>query len=188
MATGTHLALEEVALNTPVTAETPGKPLAYRSATKWWALCALVLGVLAVGLDATVLSVAVPTLAKDLGASQTEIQWFSNAFMLALAAAMLPMGLLGDRYGRKRMMMVSLIVFGAGSAACAYATNPAFFIAARTIMGVAGAGITVLAISSLVVLFSLVERPKAVSVWAGVSFLALPIGPTCSSLSVRCSE
>jgi EmrB/QacA subfamily drug resistance transporter len=148
-----------------------------RYAARWWALFALVLGVLAVGLDSTVLSVAIPTLAKDLGATQTQVQWFSNSFMLALAAAMLPMGLLGDRYGRRLVMILSLIIFGAGSAACAYATGPAFFIAARAVMGIAGAGVTVLAMSSLVVLFPSAERPKAVSAWAGASFLALPIGP-----------
>ena len=79
---------------------------------KWWALAALTLAVLAVGLDGTVLSVAVPTLATALHASESDLQWFSSAYLLVLAAAMLPAGLLGDRYGRKKVMLGSLVLFG----------------------------------------------------------------------------
>ncbi len=75
---------------------------------KWWALGALVLAVLAVGVDGTVLSVALPTLSKALHASESDLQWFSSGYFLVLAAAMLPAGLLGDRYGRKKVL-VSLL-------------------------------------------------------------------------------
>ena len=81
-------------------------------ARKWWALGGLTLGVLAVGLDATVLSVALPTLAGSLHASATDLQWFVSAYTLALAVGLLPGGLLGDRFGRKRVMLVTLTVFG----------------------------------------------------------------------------
>ena len=74
-------------------------------ARKWWALAGLTLGVLAVGLDATVLSVALPTLAGSLHASATDLQWFVSAYTLALAVALLPGGLLGDRFGRKKVMI-----------------------------------------------------------------------------------
>src|SRR5215472_7002735 len=90
---------------------------------KWWALGGLTLGVLAVGLDATVLSVALPTLAGALHASATDLQWFVSSYTLALAVGLLPGGLLGDRFGRKRVMLVTLTVFGLGSLACAYAPN-----------------------------------------------------------------
>ena len=79
-------------------------------ARKWWALAGLTLGVLAVGLDATVLSVALPTLAGSLHASATDLQWFVSAYTLALAVGLLPGGLLGDRYGRKKVMMITLAV------------------------------------------------------------------------------
>jgi MFS transporter, DHA2 family, multidrug resistance protein len=79
--------------------ETPG-------ARRWWALGALTLAVLAVGLDGTVLSVALPTLATDLHASTADLQWFVSGYTLVLAAAMLPGGLLGDRYGRKKILLV----------------------------------------------------------------------------------
>lgn len=144
---------------------------------RWWALGALTLAVLAVGLDGTVLSVALPTLATALHASESNLQWFQSGYLLVLAAAMLPAGLLGDRYGRKTVMLSALLLFGAGSAACAYAPTAGLFIAARAVLGLAGAGIIVMALSSLTVLFTEEERPRAVGIWAAANFLALPIGP-----------
>jgi DHA2 family multidrug resistance protein-like MFS transporter len=144
---------------------------------RWWALGGLTLAVLAVGLDGTVLSVALPTLARTLHASESDLQWFSSGYLLVLAAAMLPLGLFGDRYGRKKVMLGSLALFGAGSAACAYSRTVPEFIAARVVLGIAGAGIIVMALSALTVLFAEKERPKAVGVWAAANFIALPIGP-----------
>jgi DHA2 family multidrug resistance protein-like MFS transporter len=148
-----------------------------QGAQRWWALAAVSLGVLAVGLDGTVLSVALPTLAKALHASESDLQWFSSGYLLVLAAAMLPAGLLGDRYGKKKILLIALGLFGLGSLACAFSTSVAEFLAARVLLGVAGAGVIVMAISSLTVLFSKEERPKAVGIWAAANFLALPIGP-----------
>src|SRR5713226_10590042 len=88
---------------------------------RWWALGALTLAVLAVGLDGTVLSVALPTLASALHASEADLQWFQSGYLLVMAAAMLPAGLLGDRFGRKKVMLGSLALFALGSVACAYA-------------------------------------------------------------------
>lgn len=145
--------------------------------SKWWALAGLSLAVLAVGLDGTVLSVALPTLATALHASESDLQWFSSGYLLVLAAAMLPAGLLGDRYGRKKVLLVSLVLFGAGSALTAYAPNPAAFVAARLLLGLAGAGIIVMVLAALTVLFTEQERPRAVGIWSGANFMALPIGP-----------
>lgn len=144
---------------------------------RWWALGAVSLAVLAVGLDGTVLSVAIPTLADALHASESDLQWFSSAYFLVLAAAMLPAGLLGDRYGHKRVLLASLFLFGVGSAASAYSTSVAAFLAARVALGMAGAGVIVMALSALTVLFSKDERPRAVGVWAAANFVALPLGP-----------
>jgi DHA2 family multidrug resistance protein-like MFS transporter len=144
---------------------------------RWWALAALDLGVLAVGLDVTVLSVALPTLASSLKASESDLQWFSSAYALVLAAGMLPAGVLGDRFGRKRVLAAALVLFGAGSIACAFATSPAQFIAGRVLLGAAGAAIVVMALSVMAVLFSEEERPSAVGIWAAANFLALPVGP-----------
>ncbi len=144
---------------------------------RWWALGGITLAVLAAGLDATVLSLALPTLTTALHASESQLQWFVTSYTLALAVAMLPAGLLGDRFGRKRVMLGSLLAFGAGSVACAFSPSPEFFIAARTELGMAGAGLTVMALSAITVLFDEKERPRAVGIWGAANFLALPLGP-----------
>src|ERR1700684_2641171 len=86
---------------------------------RWWALGALALSVLVVGLDLFVLSLALPTLSKDLHASSGDLQWFVDAYTLVLAAALLPAGLLGDRLGRKKLLTWALALFGLASLACA---------------------------------------------------------------------
>jgi DHA2 family multidrug resistance protein-like MFS transporter len=144
---------------------------------RWWALAALTLGVLAVGLDVTVLSVALPTLAGALKASESDLQWFSSGYALVLAAGMLPAGVLGDRFGRKKILIGALVLFGAGSVACAYAVNPGQFLAGRLVLGAAGAAVVVMALSVMTVLFNEEERPRAVGIWAAANFVALPIGP-----------
>ena len=154
--------------------ESPSTALGSR---RWWALGALGMAVLAVGVDGTVLSVALPTLSKALHASESDLQWFSSGYFLVLAAAMLPAGLLGDRYGRKKVLIGSLGLFGVGSVACAYSTSVAEFMIARMLIGLAGAGVIVMAFSVLTVLFGKEERPKAVGLMAGATFVAFPIGP-----------
>jgi DHA2 family multidrug resistance protein-like MFS transporter len=144
---------------------------------RWWALGAVFLTILCVGIDSTVLSVALPTLARSLHASEPDLQWFSSGYFLVLAAAMLPAGLLGDRYGHKKVFLFSLGLFAVGSTGCAFSTSVAEFMAARVLLGLAGAGVIVMAISSLTVLFSREERPKAVGILGAGNFLAMPIGP-----------
>ncbi len=146
-------------------------------ARRWWALGALVMGGVAVGLDATVLSVALPTLARKLHASESDLQWFSSGYLLVLAAAMLPCGLLGDRYGRKKVLLGSFVLFAVGSTACAAAPSSGAFIAARVLLGLAGAGVTVMGFATLPVLFEEEERPRAVGIMAAATFVSLPLGP-----------
>jgi MFS transporter, DHA2 family, multidrug resistance protein len=146
-------------------------------ARRWWALGAVSLSVLAVTVDGTVLSVALPTLAGALHATESDLEWFSSGYLVLLAAAVLPAGLAGDRFGRKKLLVGCLAVFGAGSALCAEARSPGVFLAARLLMGVAGSGVTVMAMSALTVLFSDAERPKAVGVYEAANFLGLPAGP-----------
>jgi len=121
--------------------------MSFLGARRWWALGAITLAVLAVGLDVTVLSLALPTLAGALKATESDLQWFSSGYALVLAAAMLPAGLLGDRYGRKKVLLVSLALFASGSVACAESRTAAEFLLARLALGLAGAGIVVMAIS-----------------------------------------
>ncbi len=144
---------------------------------RWWALGAMSLAILAISLDATVLTLALPTLAGALKASESELQWFITAYTLALAAGMLPAGLVGDRFGRRRVAIVALVVFGLGSVACAMAPTPVLFIAARVVVGLAGAALIVMALSLVTVLFSEEERPRAIGIWSAANFVALPLGP-----------
>src|ERR1700738_1290234 len=97
---------------------------------RWWALGALALSMLTIGLDTTVLTVALPTLAVDLGASTAQLQWISTSYTLVLAAMLLPAGALGERYGYKRLLMLALFIFGAASVLCAYSGSAAALIMA----------------------------------------------------------
>jgi EmrB/QacA subfamily drug resistance transporter len=146
-------------------------------ARRWWALGALSFAVLAVSLPATVLTVALPTLATDLDASASDLQWFVSAFTLALAAGVLPGGLLGDRFGRKKVLLGALMIYGVGSVLAAYSSSPEAFIAAQAVLGLGAAFVIPLVLSGLTVLFSAAERPRAVGIWAAANFVALPLGP-----------
>jgi len=123
------------------------------SARRWWALVAIAASVLVVGLDLTVLNLALPTISNDLHASTSDLQWVSDAYSLVLAAAMLPAGLLGDRLGRKKVLLTALVLFGASSAACAYASGISELIAARAVLGIGAAAIFPLSLSVIPVLF-----------------------------------
>jgi DHA2 family multidrug resistance protein-like MFS transporter len=147
------------------------------SARRWWALVAIAASVLVVGLDLTVLNLALPTMAVSLHANTSDLQWIVDSYSLVLAALVLPAGLLGDRYGRKRLLIAALVLFGASSAACAYATSVGMLIAARAVLGIGAAAIFPLALSVLPVLFGPEERQKAVAAIAGSTMLSFPIGP-----------
>ncbi len=144
---------------------------------RWWALAALALSVLVVALDLFVLTLALPTVSADLHASSGDLQWFVDAYSLVLAAALLPAGLLGDRIGRKRLLIGALALFGIASLACAYATSAGELIAARAVLGLAAAVILPLALAVLPVLFTPAERPRAIAAVGGATFLGYPIGP-----------
>ena len=144
---------------------------------RWWALIAIAVSVLVVGLDMTVLNLALPTLSRDLHASTGDLQWFGSAYTLVVAAVLLPVGLTGDRFGRKKILLIALTVFGAGSAACAYAGSSGQLIAARAFLGLGAAAILPLSLSVLPVFFTEKERPKAIAIIMGAVFLGYPVGP-----------
>jgi DHA2 family multidrug resistance protein-like MFS transporter len=101
---------------------------------------ALVLAGLMVGLDSTILSVALPTLARSLHASESDLQWFSSGYLLVLAAAMLPLGLLGDRYGRKKVLLASLACSRSARRRVRLRRPAGAFIAARLLLGLPARG------------------------------------------------
>ncbi|WJH35874.1 MFS transporter [Paenibacillus sp. CC-CFT747] len=144
---------------------------------KWWVLGALSLGLFAVGLDTTILNVALPTLAAELSATTGQLQWMVDSYNLALAAVLLPAGMLGDRLGRKKLLLAALVLFGAASGACAYAGTPDVLIVMRIFLGIGSAFLIPLSMSVLPVLFEGAERTKAMMIWATVNMLGIPLGP-----------
>ncbi|GEM32346.1 MFS transporter [Nocardia neocaledoniensis NBRC 108232] len=148
------------------------------STRRWLALGALALAMLTIGLDVTVLTVAIPTLAVDLDANTAALQWFSSAYTLALAALMLPAGALGDRYGRKKVLLAALLLFGVASVACAFAGSAGQLIAARVLLGIAAAALMPLSMAVLPVLFTDPgERQRALTIWVTSTAIGLPLGP-----------
>src|SRR5215207_6443408 len=146
-------------------------------ARRWWALAPLALSGLVVGLDLTVLNVALPTLATDLHASTGDLQWFANAYNLVLAAMLLPAGLLGDRFGRKRVLLTALALFGIASVGCAYAASAGQLIAGRALLGLGGAAVLPLCMAMLPVIFAPEERTRAIAIWVTANAVSFPLGP-----------
>ncbi|MES5816677.1 DHA2 family efflux MFS transporter permease subunit [Streptomyces sp. RG80] len=144
---------------------------------RWWALGALVASMLTLGFDTTILNVALPTMAAELGATTGQQQWMADAYVVVFAALMLPAGLLGDRFGRRLMLITGLVVFLAGSLLGALAGDVTAVIAARAVMGVGAALVTPLALSVLPTLFTRDEQPKATAIVSAASALGLPLGP-----------
>jgi EmrB/QacA subfamily drug resistance transporter len=144
---------------------------------RWLALAAIVVSVLVLGLDMTILVTALPTLSAKLGASTDQLQWISAAYTLTLAGFLLPAGVLADRLGRRRLLLVGLLLFGVSSVAASQVTSVEALIAMRAVMGVGGAIILPLSIATLPTIFSESERPRAVALAGAGAFLGLPLGP-----------
>src|SRR6202171_397669 len=153
------------------------EPSAQGRAGRWWALAAIVVSGLVVGLDSTVLITALPTLSSKLGATTSDLQWIAGSYTLTLGGLLLPAGVLGDRYGRKRMLLVGLALFGISSVIESEARTAVELIAMRAVMGIGAAFIVPLSLSILPSLFTPEERPRAISATAAGAFLGLPLGP-----------
>ncbi|WP_333767934.1 MFS transporter, partial [Streptomyces sp. IBSBF 2435] len=148
-----------------------------RSPRRWWALAALTLSVLIIALDGTVISVALPTLSGELGADSAQLQWINGGYLLALSVAMLPVGLLGDRYGHKRVLVGGIALFGLASLAGTQAGSPGQLIAVRTVLGLAAAMIMPVSMAVLPRVFGPAELPKAIGVWTAATAVGMPVGP-----------
>src|SRR4051812_17780416 len=144
---------------------------------RWWTLAVLCLSLLVIGLDNTILNVALPTLQRDLDASSSQLQWIVDVYMLVFAGVLLTAGSLGDRFGRKRALTFGLVVFGLGSLGSALANSPELLIAMRGLMGIGGAFIMPSTLSILTATFPANERGKAIGIWSGVSGIGIAIGP-----------
>jgi len=157
--------------------KTEMQPSAQGRAGRWWALAALVISGLVIGLDSTVLFTALPTLSSKLGATISDLQWIAAAYTLTLGGLLLPGGVLGDRYGRKRLLLVGLVIFGISSVIASQVTTASGLIAMRALMGVGAALILPLSLSILPSMFTAEERPRAIAATAAGAFLGLPLGP-----------
>ncbi|MGD0018645.1 MAG: DHA2 family efflux MFS transporter permease subunit [Candidatus Limnocylindrales bacterium] len=144
---------------------------------RWWILAVLIVSLFTVNLDNTILNVALPTLARDLHAGTSQLQWMVDAYVLLFAGLLLASGALGDRFGRRRVMLVGLAIFGTGSLASAFAPSAEALILLRAAMGVGGALIVPSTLSVTANVFTMEERPKAIGIWTGVSGLGIVAGP-----------
>ncbi len=149
---------------------------------RWAILAVLVTSLLVVVLDNTILNIALPTIQRDLGASQSELVWAVDSYILVFAALLFTWGVLGDRYGRKRILMIGLTVFGLASAACAFAPTAEALIGFRALMGVGGAAVLPVTLAIITVVFPPHERGKAIGMWAGAVGAAVALGPVLGGL------
>lgn len=149
-------------------------------ARRWWILSVLVFSLLIVILDSTVLNVALKTIAdprRGLGASQGDLEWALNSYTLVFAGLLITFGMLGDRYGHKRILLFGMVVFGLGSLASAYSTSPGELIAARSVMGLGGAAVMPATLAVISYVFDPRERGRAIAIWSGSLGLGVAIGP-----------
>ena len=144
---------------------------------KWWTLLAVAFGLFMIMLDNTVVNVALPSIREDLGISISELEWVVNGYALTFGVLLLTGGKLADMLGRRRMFMVGLVIFTASSFFCGFAGSAGMLIGARVVQGVGAALMNPATLSIITATFPARQRGMAIGIWAGVSALALAIGP-----------
>ncbi|MEU1087445.1 MFS transporter [Streptomyces sp. NPDC005892] len=160
--------------STPLAGSGLGPP---RHPQRWLILGVICLAQLTVLLDNTVLNVAIPSLTEELGASGAQVQWMINAYSLVQSGLLITAGSSSDRYGRKKMLLAGLAVFGVGSLLAGLAQSPGQLVAARAGMGVGGALLLTSTLAVVVQVFDETERVRAIGVWATVGSLGFAAGP-----------
>lgn len=165
----------DTATDTPPEGVAAGAAAGWR---EWTGLAVLALPTLLLALDISVLYLALPTLSASLGASGTEQLWIMDIYTFMLAGFLIPMGSLGDRIGRRRLLLIGASAFGLASAAAAYAATPALLIGARAVMGIAGATLMPSTLALLTTMFrDRRQRATAIGVWASCMMVGAAVGP-----------
>ena len=149
---------------------------------KWWTLGAVSFGLFMIMLDNTIVNVALPSIQRELHIGISELEWVVNGYALTFAVLMLTGGKLADLFGRRFIFIVGLVIFTGASLACGLAPSANFLIGARVVQGVGSALMNPATLSIITATFPPRQRGMAIGIWAGVSALALAIGPLVGGL------
>jgi EmrB/QacA subfamily drug resistance transporter len=149
---------------------------------KWWTLAAVAFGLFMIMLDNTVVNVALPSIGRDFNTGLSELEWVVNGYALTFGVLMLTGGKLADLLGRRRIFIAGLAIFTLASLACGLATSAEFLIGARVVQGVGSALMNPATLSIIIATFPPRQRGMAIGIWAGVSAMALAVGPLLGGL------
>ena len=164
-------------MSSPATPAPQQAALQLSSPSGRWLLLAAVLGSGLAGIDATVVNVALPDIGRSLGADFTTLQWTVTAYALTLASFLLIGGVLGDRFGRRRVFLIGVVWFAAASLLCGLAVSAPWLVAARALQGVGGALLTPGSLAMLSASFGPRDRARAIGAWSGLGGVATAAGP-----------